>query len=199
MFITNLHRNHNDILDDFINRLDPRFRYDRPTSSSSEYKTDLDDDGVILTMNVPGYNKKLIDVFAACHPLRLIADVELYRLLKSPLVVPVELLSQALRKKFKKLKLLNFGVGIKENSFQFHKKGAVVPRLYALAYALSIATSGQASKILLAGFDGFGAYDRRTKTIDEMISLYSSCKNSKQIVAVTPTSYNVPSLSIYAL
>ena len=154
---------------------------------------------VIALNTTVSIDKKLIDVFAACHPLRLIADVELYRLLKSPLVVPVELLSQALRKKFKKLKLLNFGVGIKENSFQFHKKGAVVPRLYALAYALSIATSGQASKILLAGFDGFGAYDRRTKTIDEMISLYSSCKNSKQIVAVTPTSYNVPSLSIYAL
>jgi len=154
---------------------------------------------VIALNTTVSIDKKLIDVFAACHPLRLIADVELYRLLKSPLVVPVELLSQTLRKKFKKLKLLNFGVGIKENSFQFHKKGAVVPRLYALAYALSIATSGQASKILLAGFDGFGAYDRRTKTIDEMISLYFSCKNSKQIVAVTPTSYNVPSLSIYAL
>ena len=51
----------------------------------------------------------------------------------------------------------------------------MVPRLYALAYALSIATSGNASKILLAGFDGFGPYDRRTKTIDELISLYVSC------------------------
>ena len=29
---------------------------------SSDYKTDSDENGVILTMNVPGYNKKLIDV-----------------------------------------------------------------------------------------------------------------------------------------
>ena len=138
-------------------------------------------------------------MFAACHPLRLIADAELYKSLKSPLVVPIILLSQNLKKKFKKLKLLNFGIGIKENNFEFRKKGAVVPRLYALAYALSIATSGNASKILLAGFDGFGPYDRRTKTIDELISLYVSCKNSKPLLAVTPTTYNVPSKSIYAL
>ena len=29
---------------------------------SSDYRTDTDDDGITLTMNVPGYNKKLIDV-----------------------------------------------------------------------------------------------------------------------------------------
>ena len=31
-------------------------------NSSSDYKTDSDENGVILTMNVPGYNDKLIDV-----------------------------------------------------------------------------------------------------------------------------------------
>jgi 4-hydroxy 2-oxovalerate aldolase len=154
---------------------------------------------VIALNTTVNINKKLVDVFAACHPLRLIADAELYKSLNSPLVVPLILLSQTLKKKFRKLKLLDFGVGIRENCFGFYRKGAVVPKLYALAYALSIATSGKASKILLAGFDGFGPHDKRTKTVDELIDLYLSCKNSKPILAVTPTSYNVPSKSIYAL
>ena len=144
-------------------------------------------------------DKKLIDVFVACNPLKLIADADLYKSLKSPLVVPNSLLSKNLKDKFKKLRLLDFGVGVKENHFEFHNSGAVMPRLYTLVYALSIATSGKASKILLAGFDGYGSNDKRTKILDELFHLYSSSKYAKPIVAVTPTSYSVASSSIYAL
>ena len=144
-------------------------------------------------------SKKFIDVYAACNPLKLIGDVNLYKSLSSPLVVPKSLLSKSLRKKFKSLKLLDFAVGLKENNFEFHKTGAVMPKLFTLVYALSIATSGNASKILLAGFDGYGPKDRRTKIVDELMYLYSSAKEAKPIVAVTPTSYSVASSSIYAL
>ena len=154
---------------------------------------------VIALNTTVNINKKLIDVFAACHPLRLIADADLYKSLTSPLVVPVSLLSNNLKKKFENIQLLDFGIGVKENYFKFHKTGAIVPRLYALAYALSIATSGNASQILLAGFDGYGPNDSRTKTIDELLYLYSSFKNSKSITAITPTSYNINTTSVYVL
>ena len=146
-----------------------------------------------------GINKELVDIFVACNPLKLIGDLDRYKSLKSPLAVPKSLLSVELKKRFKNLKLLDFGVGIKENYFEFHKKGAVMPRLYNLVYALSIATSGNAHKILLAGFDGYGSNNKRTKMIDELFYLYSSFKDSKPIVAVTPTSYSIPSASIYTL
>ena len=64
MFITNLNRRN--LIDEIFRELD--FVNDNflskpyPVRNSSDYKTDSDDDGVILTMNVPGYNKKLIDV-----------------------------------------------------------------------------------------------------------------------------------------
>ena len=62
MFIINANRNKS-IFDDFIddvfsNRPFDNYHY----SKSTDYKTDSDEDGVILTMNVPGYNDKLIDV-----------------------------------------------------------------------------------------------------------------------------------------
>jgi 4-hydroxy 2-oxovalerate aldolase len=153
---------------------------------------------IALNTNV-GINNKLINIFAACNPLKLIADVDLYKSLNSPLAVPKSLLSEDLKRKFKNIKLLDFGVGIKENHFEFHTTGAVMPRLYTLVYALSIATSGNASKVLLAGFDGYGIQNRRTKIIDELLYLYSSSKGAKPIVAVTPTSYSVASASIYTL
>ena len=64
MFITNLNENRRNLLDEMIDdifsvRLSPEFKLG---SEYKPYKIDSDDDGVILTMNVPGYNKKLIDV-----------------------------------------------------------------------------------------------------------------------------------------
>ena len=172
---------------------------------ANDYKTELEKyikskkPFVIALNTTVNINKKLIDIFVACNPLRLIADADLYKSLTSPLAVPKSLLSKSLKEKFKNLQLLDFGIGLKGNYFEFHKTGAIVPRLYASAYALSIATSGKASKILLAGFDGYGANDRRTKVIDELFYLYSSFKEARSIVAVTPTSYSVASASIYAI
>tara|TARA_B110000014_G_scaffold256432_1_gene239521 strand:- start:1649 stop:2566 length:918 start_codon:yes stop_codon:yes gene_type:complete len=154
---------------------------------------------VIALNTFVNINKNLIDVYVACNPLKLMADADLYKSIKSPLVVPEILLSKSLKKKFKNIKLLDFGVGIKGNNFEFFKGGAFMPRLWTLVYALSIATSGNAKRILLAGFDGYGSNDRRTKIIDELFFLYSSSKKAKPIIAVTPTSYSFPSASIYTL
>ena len=66
MFITNLNSNRRNLINELFRDLD--FVNDNflskpyPIRNSSDYKTDSDDDGVTLTMNVPGYNKKLIDV-----------------------------------------------------------------------------------------------------------------------------------------
>ena len=64
MFITTLNSNRRNLIDEMIDdifsvRLSPEFKLG---SEYKPYKIDSDDDGVILTMNVPGYNKKLIDV-----------------------------------------------------------------------------------------------------------------------------------------
>ena len=61
MFITTLNRNRRNTLDDLFNEWDNIFS-NTNSHYSSDYKTSSDDDGVTLTMNVPGYNKKLIDV-----------------------------------------------------------------------------------------------------------------------------------------
>jgi len=66
MFITTLNNRtpFDEVFDDFFNRT---FN----VSNSSDYKTESDDDGVTLTMNVPGYNKKLIDVSVSGNQLTI--------------------------------------------------------------------------------------------------------------------------------
>ena len=62
MFITTLNQNRNNLIDEMIDDIFRIYPNAYRQNESSDYKTDTDEDGVILTMNVPGYNDKLIDV-----------------------------------------------------------------------------------------------------------------------------------------
>ena len=94
-------------------------------------------------------NKKLIDLHVACNPLKLMSEVNQYKNITSPLVAPIALLSNQIRNKLKKIKILNFGVGIKNGSFKFYKSCSNIPKLYTVAYALSIVASGKARQYIL--------------------------------------------------
>ena len=62
MFITTLNRNRNNLIDEMIDDIFRIYPNAYKHDISSDYKTDTDDDGVTLTINVPGYNDKLIDI-----------------------------------------------------------------------------------------------------------------------------------------
>ena len=143
-------------------------------------------------------NQKYIQYYVACNPLRIMGEVDLYKIRK-PLIIPNSLLDRKLKAKFKKVRLLDFGIGLKNNKFEFFDKCAFIPKLYNLAYALSLVTSGKAANILLAGFDGYGTDDRRTKIVNEIFLNYRSSKCSLQIFSVTPTTYNFSKKSIYTI
>lgn len=144
-------------------------------------------------------NKKLIDLYVACNPLKVMAETKQYKNIKSPLVAPVSLLSNQVKKELAKIKILNFGVGLKDGLFKFYDSCSYIPKLYTVAYALSVVASGKAKKIYLAGFDGYQKGDRRFKIIDEIFQNYSKTKGSPSVTAITPSSYNVQKKSIYTL
>ena len=43
---------------------------------------------------------------------------------------------------------------------------------------------------MLAGFEGYGKNDQRTKVIDEIFDIYKKNKKSLSITFLTPSSYN---------
>ena len=61
MFITNLNRNRSNLIDEMIDDIFRIYPNSYRHNNSSEHKIETDDDGVTLTINVPGYNDKLID------------------------------------------------------------------------------------------------------------------------------------------
>jgi 4-hydroxy 2-oxovalerate aldolase len=142
---------------------------------------------------------ELIDVRAACHPVRLLADLEAYRTLLQPLVVPVGHLSPLARKLLEPAPLYDFGHSVQPATFKFDETSAVVPTSLVIAYALAFTTSGLARRILLAGFDGFGASDPRNSEMDNLLSLYQNATGARQLLSITQTKYQIPTTSVYAL
>jgi len=144
-------------------------------------------------------NSKLINTRAVCNTLRLLTDHKSFKHLPQKLILPYQRLSNLIKDKFKKVKKLDFGVEVKNNTFKFMKSSAVIPNTLAISYALGIANSGKAKRIYIAGFDGYEAEDPKRREMDELFSLYQSLKKKSELTSITPTKYKVKSTSVYAL
>ena len=62
MFITTLNSNRRNLIDEMIDDVFRIYPNSYRHNDLPEHKIETDDDGVTLTINVPGYNDKLIDV-----------------------------------------------------------------------------------------------------------------------------------------
>lgn len=154
---------------------------------------------VIALNTQQAVDAELIDLRAACHPLRLFADCESYRNLPQPVVVPIARLPDVVREALTPVRQHDFGLTVSPGKFEFFETSAVTPSSLVFAYALAMATSGQASKILLAGFDGFAADDPRAAEMEGLLATYQTVPGALPLLAVTPTRYRIPSTSVYAL
>jgi 4-hydroxy 2-oxovalerate aldolase len=174
-------------------------------NSTREYKKEiekyiLNKRPIVISLNTfSGINENLINFYISCNPIRLIANDKLLKNIKKPIILPLSFITHDYLNKFSKLKMLNYEINFKPNTYKFYDKSAIIPKLYNVSYALAVAASGKASKILLAGFDGYKFDDIRNKIVDELFYEFIQSRKGVPIISVTPTNYSLKSISIYAL
>jgi 4-hydroxy 2-oxovalerate aldolase len=144
-------------------------------------------------------SEELIDIRAASHPVRLLAESSTHLKLPQPLAIPASMLPKNLLSSLYGKKLLDFGIVIKDSTFNFNEKYCVLPTSLVIAYALAIAASGNASRVLLAGFDGYSADDPRMSEMNNLLNVYQQSKGVPLLLSITPSRYNVPSKSVYSM
>lgn len=155
---------------------------------------------LVIALNTQSaIDAQLIHLRIACHPVRLLADAETHAVLPQPLITPASMLPETVLSELGDKTLLDFGLRIEPGQFCFHDTYCVVPSAAVVAYALSVATSGQAARILMAGFDGYEAGDPRTNELNEIFERFSDTTQSSECISVTPTRFKLQSVSIYAL
>lgn len=154
----------------------------------------------VIALNAqPSVSEELIDIRAACHPVRLLADCDTHLLLPQPLVTPYTMLPDDVRESLREKEILDFGLTVSEHGFEFHKTSAQLPNSLVVAYVLAIATSGAAREVLLAGFDGFPADDPRNSEMEALLEAYLEHPAHLPLQSITPTRYRVPVTSVYGL
>ncbi|MFJ4055418.1 aldolase catalytic domain-containing protein [Pseudomonas sp. NPDC089743] len=154
---------------------------------------------VIALNTEKSISDELIDIRAACHPVRLLADCEEHARLPQPLAIPASMLPDDVRLALGDKEVLDFGLHVVPEKFVFHENYAQVPTSLVIAYALAIATSGQGKSIYLAGFDGYSSDDPRRQESDKIFQEYQKAEKALPLIAITPTLYEIKCCSVYAL
>ena len=156
---------------------------------------------MVLAINTNTISKNnLIDIRIACHPIRLFSDIDKHLKLPQPLIIPLSMLPEEFKKVFKDKDIKDFGIGLSNTHFEFHKSFCIIPNALVLSYALAVVTSGSARKIYLAGFDGYPEGDSRNDEVNDLLSKYKTSKPEAEVIAITPTKYkNLISKSVYGI
>jgi 4-hydroxy 2-oxovalerate aldolase len=153
---------------------------------------------LVVALNTQsGVSQTLIDVRIACHPIRLLADCEAHSRLPQPLITPSSMLPPDVLNSLKNKKLLDYGISINQKSFEFGNNFSSLPTSLVICYALAVITAGGAESILMAGFDGYEADDPRNSEMNYLLNLYASNSNAIELIAITPTRYELKSKSVY--
>ena len=155
---------------------------------------------LVVAMNTQNaISENLIDLRIACHPVRLLADAADHLSLPQPLVTPAGMLPAQVREKLTSKELRDYGIAIEDETFRFAATGCTVPTSLVAVYALAMTASGQASRVLLTGFDGYGDGDRRNAEMDEMLALFQAQEGAPPLLAITPSAYSLDTVSVYGI
>ncbi len=139
-----------------------------------------------------------IDAFAASHPTRVLSNAEEYGTLNRPVIAPKAALPDAALSQLAETELYDFGMAVAADRFEISANGCTVPAPLVAAYALALGAAAGAKRILLAGFDGYGADDPRQAEMNRVLDLFAAAAPDIPVRAVTPSTYTVAQTSLYA-
>ncbi|MCH9711775.1 MAG: aldolase catalytic domain-containing protein [Proteobacteria bacterium] len=139
----------------------------------------------------------MVDAFVACHEIRILIESSLYPKLNKPIILPVSRSPKDVQGLLQQSSVLDYGLRVEEGSFLYTDKGCILSAPFALMYAISIANSGQAKNILIAGADGYLSHDSRQLKMIDMLKKYKVTSEAIPLTAITPTTYPINSVSLF--
>ena len=150
---------------------------------------------VVLNLNLrPLINPDLIDAYVACNPVRVRLDRTEIASDDVRVIAPRSHMGAVMDG----VRVDDWGMSVKTGQFGVSGTGCVVPSGVVAGYAIALAFAGGASKVLLAGLDGFGHADPRQLSMCELLTVAQSQPGIPTIVSLTPTTYPVLESSLYA-
>ncbi|QSX28917.1 aldolase catalytic domain-containing protein [Shewanella cyperi] len=155
---------------------------------------------IVLSVNIiENIPDSLVDYYVISHNSKFLADVDKYRSVKRPLILPKHRFSIEELALFQNARTLNYGFEVKKQNFSLDDEKVITPYDITALYALAIARVSNAERIALAGFDGYEKGDKRQQEMLEILQFIKGFFESEQLYSITPTSYPVNQRSVYAI
>ena len=154
---------------------------------------------VISLNSEPSIPPEKIDAYAVCHYTRLMTELDRYCNFASPVLMPHGILPESVKEKALGIPILDYGVQVKSHTFEITENSCTIPGFLVAPYVFAAATVGRATRIFLAGFDGYEPGNPGQNEMAEVISLYKANKNAVELIAITPSTYDIKHSSVYSL
>ena len=152
----------------------------------------------VIALNIQSeIDEDLVDARSACHPIRILADYKDYLDFNQPIITPFSMLPSLVKEFLRNKEILDYGIMIDKSGFKFNSNYANIPFYLVLAYTLAVCSSGKASKIYLAGFDGYDDGDPRNLESENVFKSYQQSEGSVKLVSITPTKYKLTEQSLF--
>ncbi|MDA9650319.1 hypothetical protein N9T21_00545 [Candidatus Pelagibacter sp.] len=146
---------------------------------------------VIALNTIRTINEKFVDLRVLCHPLRIMSEISKLAKVNYPLVLPYSSLRKSIKNVIKSKKnILDFGLNLKRsNQVTIGKNCCSLPYPLTIGYAISIALSGKAKNIHLAGFDGYNKSDADHDNTEDVLQLLIKNSFKNKIISLTKTKF----------
>lgn len=153
----------------------------------------------VISLNInESISEELIDAYAACHQMRLLMDVEKYKHIKKPLLLPLGCVPKISRSQLSDVKVYDYGMKVEEGTLSSCYSYCTIPYPLVAPYVLSAAAAGGAKTIFMVGFDGYSAGDPRQSEMEDILALFHAKFKSVDLISITPTTYTVKQSSVFA-
>lgn len=147
---------------------------------------------LVLCLNINKHiSEELVTAYVACHETRITIELDLYPSLKKPIILPMSKMPSEINRILSNVDVLDYGLRIKEDSFNITYNGCTLDKPLVLMYALSLSSVSGATKILLTGVDGYDKSDPKQQEMVLSLSKFKENNNNVEICAVTPTTYPI--------
>jgi len=139
--------------------------------------------------------EQLVDAVAVCHPERAVLDATALTKLNCEVIAPRSLLDSI---SLRVPRLRDIGYRVDSDQMALESQGVVIPFPIVAAYVLTILKFGEAKRVFLAGFDGYGPDDPRHVMMQRSLEQLATLRPQLPVIAITRTTYEVSSKSIFA-
>lgn len=131
-----------------------------------------------------------VDYLAICHPTRIISEINSIPY-NTKLITPYTSLEKNLQKLLKNYKKVNYGLIVKDKSFEFTKSHCVLDKAFVLPYVLSLLIACKAKAVFLAGFDGYKNNSVMRREHNKIFNKFAKLNKFKHLKFITPTLYKI--------